>query len=173
MKPLIILTDKDIARIVGKETTEYENVMKYAPYIDEPDFPKLECLPVRIGNYAVTFDFPYFTTYCKMIQQPDYAHLKLTIVPNGRIIEMKSFKLYLQAFRNMDIYQEEATNVVFIDVIRACKPLYAELEAIWDPRGSMGTRVNIAYRSPGYIAPDELVISGSPLAAPTIPVTGE
>lgn len=155
MQEKIFLTDEDIEKIISGETTEYEDVMKYAPYMAEGKVPQLTCLPVRIGKYEVEFTFPYFTTYCKAIGQPDYAFLSVKIIPDGQILEMKSLKMYLQGFRNMDIYQEEATNVIFIDMVKTCKPLFMSIDAQWDPRGSMGTNVHIVYKNKRFIA-DEI-----------------
>lgn len=42
---------------------------------------------------------------------PDFATFIVRYVPDQRIVELKSLKLYLNSFRNEDIFHEEITNM--------------------------------------------------------------
>jgi 7-cyano-7-deazaguanine reductase len=87
-----------------------------------------------------------FTTLCPLNPaQPDYATLRISYVPNRKIIELKSLKFYLTSYRNVEIYFEEATNRVLEDLIQAVKPRRMEIEAKWNIRGGMSTIIRASY----------------------------
>src|SRR5215212_7774769 len=76
-----------------------------------PEEARLE----RVANphpgtlYLVRFTAPEFTSLCPMTGQPDFAHLVIDYVPEASIVESKSLKLYLGAFRNHGAFHEACT----------------------------------------------------------------
>ena len=97
-------------------------------------------------DYAVHLDIPEFTCICPKTGLPDYAHIKITYRPDKCCVELKSFKLYLVAFRNVGIFHEHLTNRVLDDFVASCKPRWAHIEVVMNPRGGIGTTVTAEYK---------------------------
>ena len=64
-------------------------------------------------DYWVTFTCPEFTTLCPKTGQPDFATLTIRYVPDRKLVESKSLKLYLFGFRNHGDFHEDVVNVVY------------------------------------------------------------
>ncbi|WP_134704106.1 preQ(1) synthase [Ammoniphilus sp. YIM 78166] len=90
-----------------------------------------------------------FTSVCPWSGLPDFADIKVTYVPNEQLIEMKSLKYYLTSYRNVGIYQEHATNRILNDLVKCCDPLYMKIDADWNARGGLGTKVVVEYTKEG------------------------
>ncbi|MEW9672050.1 preQ(1) synthase [Ammoniphilus sp. 3BR4] len=90
-----------------------------------------------------------FTSVCPWSGLPDFADIKVTYVPNEKLIEMKSLKYYLTSYRNVGIYQEHATNRILNDLVQCCDPLYMKIDADWNARGGLGTKVVVEYTKEG------------------------
>jgi 7-cyano-7-deazaguanine reductase len=86
-----------------------------------------------------------FTSVCPWSGLPDFADIKITLIPNELLIEMKSLKFYLTSYRNVGIYQEHATNRILEDLVKLCDPLYMKIEADWNARGGLGTKILVEY----------------------------
>jgi 7-cyano-7-deazaguanine reductase len=67
-----------------------------------PDEARLEWVPnPHTGTlFVVRFTCPEFTSICPVTGQPDFAHLVIDYVPKERLVESKSLKVFLGAFRN-------------------------------------------------------------------------
>src|SRR4028119_1046433 len=50
----------------------------------------------------VEFEIPEFTAICPFSDFPDFAIIRLKYMPNERCIELKSLKLYINSFREVD-----------------------------------------------------------------------
>src|SRR5919205_3677346 len=59
--------------------------------------------------YLVRFAAPEFTSLCPVTGQPDFAHLVIDYAPDKQIVESKSLKLFLGAFRNHGAFHEDCT----------------------------------------------------------------
>jgi len=90
-----------------------------------------------------------FTSVCPWSGLPDFADIKITFIPNKLLIEMKSLKYYLTSYRNVGIYQEHATNRIIKELVAVCDPLYMKIEADWNARGGLGTKVVVEYTKEG------------------------
>ncbi|MBP1933947.1 preQ(1) synthase [Ammoniphilus resinae] len=90
-----------------------------------------------------------FTSVCPWSGLPDFADIKITFIPNQLLIEMKSLKYYLTSYRNVGIYQEHATNRILKELVAVCDPLYMKIEADWNARGGLGTKVVVEYTKEG------------------------
>jgi 7-cyano-7-deazaguanine reductase len=112
----------------------------------------LETIPYEyVGKKTeVTIPTSEFTSVCPWSGLPDFADIKITFIPNEKLIEMKSLKFYLTSYRNVGIYQEHATNKILEDLVKLVDPLYMRVEAIWNARGGLGTEVVVEYRKEGY-----------------------
>ena len=108
--------------------------------IDAP-LPEIETFPNHYPSYEVTLDNPEFTSVCPKTGLPDFGTITITYMPNKLLMEMKSLKEYMLAYRNIGIFQENATNRILEDVVKACKPEWCVVVGDFRPRGGMGTVV--------------------------------
>ena len=73
-------------------------------------------------DYFVKFNCPEFTSLCPKTGQPDYATLYISYVPDQRMVESKSLKLYLFSFRNHGDFHEDCVNIIMDDLqLRPCR----------------------------------------------------
>ena len=96
-------------------------------------------------GYLVKIETDEFTCICPKTGLPDFAAVKIEYIPDKWCIELKSFKLYLVAFRNVGIFHEHATNRILDDLVRACKPRYMKLEMEYKLRGGVKTSTKAEY----------------------------
>ncbi len=87
--------------------------------------PEIETWPNQYGEYAIEIATPEFTSVCPKTGLPDHGTLTLIYTPFERCLELKSFKMYLLAYRNMGIFQENVVNRVLADVVKAADPVEA------------------------------------------------
>jgi len=95
--------------------------------------------------YAVRFTCPEFTALCPLTGQPDFAHLVIDYVPEAAILESKSLKLYLGAFRNHGAFHEDCTLTIAKRLIEAARPLWLRIGGYWYPRG--GIPIDVFWQS--------------------------
>jgi len=99
----------------------------------------------RERDYEVTIRFPEFTCLCPKTSQPDFAEIIITYTPDELLIELKSLKLYLNAYRNEGIFHEEAANRILDDIIQAVCPKKVVVTGKFHVRGGIYTTVTAAY----------------------------
>ena len=88
-------------------------------------------------DYLARFTAPEFTTLCKITGQPDFAHLVIDYVPAERLVESKSLKLFLAAFRNHGAFHEACTIGIAKRLIAAMAPQWLRIGGYWYPRGGL------------------------------------
>lgn len=93
--------------------------------------------PHADADYVVRFTAPEFTSLCPITGQPDFAHLVLDYVPGPYLVESKSLKLYLGAFRNEGVFHEDCTVGIAKRLVQELKPKWLRLAGYWFPRGGM------------------------------------
>ena len=101
------------------------------------------------NDYWVRFNCPEFTTLCPIIGQPDFAEIRISYVPDRRMVESKSLKLYLFSFRNHGDFHEDCVNVIMKDLIRLMDPRYIEVTGYFTPRGGIAIWPYCNYGRPG------------------------
>jgi 7-cyano-7-deazaguanine reductase len=87
--------------------------------------------------YLVRFTCPEFTALCPITGQPDFAHLVIDYVPRRFLVESKSLKLYLGAFRNHGAFHEGCTLAIARRLVAALRPRWLRIGGYWYPRGGM------------------------------------
>ena len=87
--------------------------------------------------YMARFTAPEFTSLCPVTGQPDFAHLVIDYVPGDWLVESKSLKLYLGAFRNHGAFHEDCTITVAKRLVELLAPKYLRIGGYWYPRGGM------------------------------------
>jgi 7-cyano-7-deazaguanine reductase len=115
--------------------------------LELPDIQVVDNL-VRERSYSVTFTIPEFTCVCPLTGQPDFATFRITYVPDAHLIELKSLKLYINAYRNVGIFHEFVTNKILSDLVAACHPLRMEIEGDFNVRGGIKTVVRAVHERP-------------------------
>jgi 7-cyano-7-deazaguanine reductase len=104
-----------------------------------PDEAVLERIanPNRGTAYLVRFTCPEFTALCPITGQPDFAHLVIDYVPDAWLVESKSLKLYLGAFRNHGAFHEACTLAIAGRLRQEIAPAWLRIGGYWYPRGGM------------------------------------
>ena len=115
--------------------------------------PGIECWENQFPNYEITIEIPEFTAVCPKTGLPDFGSIVITYVPDKYCLELKSLKLYLLAYRDLGIFNENVVNRILKDVVEACSPIRASVTGRFTPRGGMSNSVVVRYNSP---AGDEL-----------------
>ena len=88
---------------------------------------------------------PEFTSVCPKTGLPDFGKIVLRYVPDKRCLELKSYKMYLNAYRELGIFQENVVNRVLRDVVKAANPLVATVTGDFSPRGGLSTIVTATW----------------------------
>jgi 7-cyano-7-deazaguanine reductase len=111
---------------------------------------RLETFPNRHPgrDYLIQHTCPEFTSVCPKTGQPDFGTIRISYVPEGACVELKSLKLYLQGFRNQGIFYENAVNVILEDLVKAVKPRRMTVEGDFHVRGGISTVVSASYEAP-------------------------
>ena len=100
-------------------------------------------------DYWVEFLCPEFTTLCPITGQPDFAEIRIMYIPDERMVESKSLKLYLFSFRNHGDFHEDCVNIILKDLVRLMAPRYIEVTGIFTPRGGIAIHPYVNYGKPG------------------------
>lgn len=107
------------------------------------------------NDYVVTFDAYEYTSLCPVTGQPDFAKIVLSYIPRERMVESKSFKLYLFAQRSAAHFHEDCVNIIAKDLINLMDPKYLEVRGIFSPRGGISIFPFVNYTAPDceYLKP--------------------
>ena len=118
---------------------ELKNLGKVTNYLFDYTPEVLEAIPNRNSgkNYFVKLTCEEFTCVCPVTHQPDYATIKIRYIPDEKLVESKSLKLYLTSFRNTGIFHEEVANRIADDLIKLLNPRYLEVEGLFSVRGGI------------------------------------
>ena len=107
--------------------------------------PPIETWPNQNRGYEIHIEHPEFTSVCPKTKLPDFGTLALSYEPDRLCLELKSFKYYLLGYRNMGIFYENAVNRILQDMVRATKPVWAELAGSFTTRGGMRSTIVARY----------------------------
>jgi 7-cyano-7-deazaguanine reductase len=98
-------------------------------------------------EYDVDHVVPEFTCVCPMTGQPDFATIRISYVPGRWLVELKSLKLYMWAYRNEGAFHEDVTNRILADLVRLLAPRRMEVVGDWNVRGGIKTVVTARYEA--------------------------
>ncbi|MFM7034421.1 MAG: preQ(1) synthase [Planctomycetia bacterium] len=98
-------------------------------------------------DYTIEIVCPEFTSVCPKTGQPDFGTLTFRYIPEGKCVELKSLKLYLQAFRSEGIFYENVTNRILDDLVAVLAPRQMTLVAQFTPRGGISSRIVVSHPS--------------------------
>ena len=104
---------------------------------------KLEAFPNHNPGryYRVTLETSEFTCLCPATGQPDFALIRVDYVPDKKVVESKSFKLYLWSYRDEGTFHEHLVNTILEDLVKALNPHYIKVTGIFNVRGGIGITV--------------------------------
>ena len=106
---------------------------------ESPEAAVLERVPNPHPDalYLARFTAPEFTTLCPVTGQPDFAHLVIDYAPAAWLVESKSLKLFLGAFRNHAGFHEDCTLMVGMRIAELTQPRWLRIGGYWYPRGGI------------------------------------
>lgn len=140
----------------------YENLTQLGAKTELPQTPE-EAVMERVPNpqkgtdYAVRFTAPEFTSLCPLTAAPDFAHIVIDYVPGDWLVESKSLKLFLGAFRNHGAFHEDCSVTIGKRIEELLDPKWLRIGAYWYPRG--GIPIDVFYQTgpelPGVWIPDQ------------------
>jgi 7-cyano-7-deazaguanine reductase len=96
-------------------------------------------------DYEVAMVADEFTCVCPMTGQPDFATIRIRYVPDERLVELKSLKLYLWSYRDEGAFHEDVTNRILDDFVAAAQPRWVEVTGDFNIRGGIKTEVRAVY----------------------------
>jgi len=99
-------------------------------------------------DYWVRFNCPEFTSLCPITGQPDFAEIRIGYIPDRKMVESKSLKIYLFSFRNHGAFHEDCVNIILKDLIRLMDPKYIEVTGLFLPRGGISIHPYANYGRP-------------------------
>ena len=104
---------------------------------------KLEAFPNRAPDryYLVTLETDEFTCLCPKTGQPDFATIRVDYVPDQKVVESKSFKLYLWSYRNEGAFHEHVVNRILDDLVKILDPHWIMVKGEFNIRGGIGITV--------------------------------
>jgi 7-cyano-7-deazaguanine reductase len=107
--------------------------------------PKIEVWPNQFRGYEITISIPEYTSVCPRTNLPDFGTITIRYLPHKFCLELKSLKYYILAYRNLDIFYENAINRILNDIVKACRPKWAVVKGEFNTRGGMKTTIEATY----------------------------
>jgi 7-cyano-7-deazaguanine reductase len=107
--------------------------------------PEIETWPNQYRDYEIEIVMPEFTSVCPKTGLPDFGKIVLRYVPDKLCLELKAYKMYLLAYRNLGIFQENVVNRVLQDVVNATRPVSATVIGDFAARGGLTTLVTATW----------------------------
>lgn len=96
-------------------------------------------------DYVVKFEAYEFSSLCPKTQQPDFAKIYIKYIPDTKMVESKSLKLYLFSFRNHGDFHEDCVNKICNDLVELMSPKYLEVKGVFTPRGGISINPFVTY----------------------------
>jgi 7-cyano-7-deazaguanine reductase len=129
----------------------FKNLGKESDLHFDYDKSVLECFDNKHPDrdYWVKFNCPEFTSLCPITGQPDFASIYISYIPNKKMLESKSLKLYLFSFRNHGAFHEDCVNIILNDLVELLQPRYIEVVGKFLPRGGISIDPWCNYGQPG------------------------
>ena len=110
-------------------------------------------------DYTIHIDTPEFTCLCPLTGQPDFASIEIEYVPDQLCLELKSLKLYFWSYRDQGAFHEAVSNQMLSNLVDAIAPRFMRINAEFNVRGGVYTRIVVEHRADGWIAPDKVELA--------------
>jgi len=106
-------------------------------------------------DYEINFTIPEFTCLAPDSGFPDFATIRIRYIPDQKLVELKSLKLYINKFRDQEMFHETAVNRILDDLVSLLDPRYMEVVGDFNVRGNIKTVVTARHAQTGYAANGE------------------
>jgi len=134
---------------MAKNKTGRQYTEEHARAGRDAELPAIETWENQYPSYVIEIQTPEFTSVCPKTGLPDHGEITIRYVPDKLCLELKSLKMYMIAYRNLGIFQENAVNRILRDVVAACEPMEATVTGEFTPRGGVFTKITAAYERGG------------------------
>ena len=108
--------------------------------------PPLATWPNQFPNYEIGITIPEYTSICPKTGLPDFGTVTIRYMPDRLCVELKSLKYYIQGYRDLGIFYENAVNRILKDFVKACQPVWATVTGEFNVRGGMRSVVEAHYQ---------------------------
>ena len=118
---------------------EFKSLGNKSEIPGDPEKFKLESItnPHQNKEYVIRLSSPEFTSICPITGQPDFGNIIVDYIPNKKIVESKSYKLFLFSFRNFGGFHEDCTIKIANKIIKCIRPKWLRVGGFWNPRGGI------------------------------------
>jgi 7-cyano-7-deazaguanine reductase len=103
-------------------------------------------------DYEIDFTIPEFTCLCPQSNFPDFATIRIHYVPDRKLVELKSLKLYINKFRDQEMFHETAVNRILDDLVGLLDPRHMEVVGDFNVRGNIKTVITARHTQNGFSA---------------------
>ena len=107
--------------------------------------PRVETWESQFPKTTITIVDPEYNAICPKTGLPDFGTITIQYEPDRRCVELKSFKTYMNAFRGVGIFYENAVNRILRDLVRACDPVWMTVKGEFNARGGIRTVVEVRH----------------------------
>ena len=107
--------------------------------------PEIECWPNQFPGYEIQITIPEYTAVCPKTGLPDFGTIFIEYEPRKLCLELKSLKNYINAYRDLGIFYENAVNRILRDLVKACKPVSLTVRGEFNVRGGMRSVIEARY----------------------------
>lgn len=115
--------------------TDYSNAG--SAHTEKPEQSSFDTIPIENHDLVVEWTYPEFQSICPVSDRHDQGTLTITYKPSDRLLESKSVREYLRAWRNLHVWQEYVTEEIAQAINDAIKPEWLEVEIEWTSRGGI------------------------------------
>jgi 7-cyano-7-deazaguanine reductase len=135
--------------LMTENNPEHEDLTKLGKGTTRPK-RELETFPNRDPEraYVVELRTNEFTCLCPKTGQPDFAEIFIRYIPDQKIVESKSLKLYLWSYRDEGVFHEHFANLLLNDLVNALTPKWCRVEVDFNARGGIGIKVLAEHGDP-------------------------
>jgi 7-cyano-7-deazaguanine reductase len=110
--------------------------------------PRIECWENQFPGYDIEIVLPEYTAICPKTGLPDFGTILVSYMPDRWCLELKSLKEYINSYRNLGIFYENAVNRILRDLVEACQPVSMTVRGEFTPRGGIQSRIEARYTRP-------------------------
>jgi 7-cyano-7-deazaguanine reductase len=111
----------------------------------DAELPAIECWPNQFPGYKINVSIPEYTAVCPKTGLPDFGTITIEYEPDSLCLELKSLKNYINAYRTIGIFYENAVNRILQDLVKACNPKWAIVRGEFNVRGGMKSVIEARY----------------------------
>jgi 7-cyano-7-deazaguanine reductase len=112
----------------------------------DAELPPIECWPNQYPGYTISISIPEYTAVCPKTGLPDFGTIVIDYEPDRLCLELKSLKNYINSYRTLGIFYENAVNRILQDLVKACQPKHAVVRGEFNVRGGMRAVVVAEHR---------------------------